>query len=190
MFDQIVGRGLVDLLTAQFPGRIELHAPWHEGREVSVLLRGDIDPVAAQQLLDDHGSSDLRFVDNGFVGGLPVGGTGTLFGAGESTLSDEVTAPRSYHLTPRGVSKAACAERHRQIRGYAREETISVGDSVEDAGMAEVTGTFWLVGGAAERDPAVLAALARHANVRIAEGGPGAAVYEAIVTTLMTAREG
>lgn len=190
VFDEIMGRGVLELLTSHFPGLIELHSPWHTGREVTLLLRGELDADAAQRLLDDHGSSDLRFVDNGFVGGLPTGGTGTLFGAGESTLSDAVQSPRSYHVTPRGVSKAACAERHRELRGYEREETISVGDSVEDLGMAEATGTFWLVGGAAERDPAVLAALARHSNVQIAEGGPGAAVYEAIVTTLMTAREG
>lgn len=189
VFDQIMGRGLLELLLSHFPGQIELHSPWHTGREVTVLLRGHVDTAAVQQLLDDHGSSDLRFVDNGFVGGLPVGGTGTLHGAGETTL-DPTLQPRSYHLTPREVSKAAAAEHHRQIRGYDRDETISVGDSAEDIGMAATTGTFWLVGGAAERDPAVSAALAQHQNVRIADGGPGAAVYEAIVTTLMAAREG
>ncbi|MBJ7471924.1 MAG: hypothetical protein JHD16_11515, partial [Solirubrobacteraceae bacterium] len=73
--------------------------------------------------------------------------------------------------------------------GYEIEETISVGDSAEDVGMAAATGTFWLVGGAAEQDPAVTAARVEHDNVVVAEGGPGAAVYEAIVSTIMADKQ-
>lgn len=185
VYDQMVSRGVVDLLTHHFDGFLELHTPWHVGREVSVLFRGEVDVTVAQQLLADHGSSDLRLIDNGYVGGLPTGGTGFQGGPGESTLDAAVQFPRSYHLAPEAVSKAAAVDRHRRIREYALEDTISVGDSAEDVGMAAATGTFWLVGGAAEQDPAVAAARAEHDNVRVAEGGPGAAVYEAIVTTLM-----
>jgi phosphoglycolate phosphatase len=191
--DLIVQRGVIDLLTRAYPGRIELHSPWHTGREVSVLFRGDIDTGAAQRLLDEHGSSDLRLIDNGFVGGLPRGGTGSGAGAPDlaTTLDDDVEHPRSYHLAPESVSKAAAVARHRRIRGYELEETISVGDSAEDVGMAAATGTFWLVRGEhVEADPAVQLALAEHANVRLAEGGAGEAVYEAIVTTLMLGRDG
>ncbi|MEH3052984.1 MAG: hypothetical protein PGN13_03110 [Patulibacter minatonensis] len=57
------------------------------------------------------------------------------------------------------MSKASAAARHRQIRGYEVDETISVGDSAEDVGMAAVTGAFWLVGGPhTEGDEAVRAA--------------------------------
>ena len=188
VYEQLVSRGVVDLLTHHFDGFLELHTPWHVGREVSVLFRGDVNVAVAQQLLDDHGSADLRLIDNGFVGGLPTGGTGFQGGPGESTLDAAVEFPRSYHLAPEAVSKAAAVDRHRRIRGYEIEETISVGDSAEDVGMAAATGTFWLVGGAAERDSAVAAARAEHDNVRVAEGGPGEAVYEAIVTTLMLAK--
>ena len=183
--DLIVSRGVIDLLTHHFDGFLELHTPWHVGREVSVLFRGDIDVAVAQQLLADHGSSDLRLIDNGYVGGLPTGGTGFQGGVGESTLDSAVEFPRSYHLAPESVSKAAAVDRHRRIRGYEIDETISVGDSAEDVGMAAATGTFWLVGGAAEHDSAVAIARREHDNVRVAEGGPGAAVYEAVVTTLM-----
>ncbi len=192
VYDLIVQRGVIDLLMHAFPGRIELHAPWHTGREVSVLFRGEIDVSEAQRLLDDNGSTDLRLIDNGFVGGLPRGGTSA--GAHRpdlaTTLDDDVEYPRSYHLAPDSVSKAAAAARHRRIRGYAMEETISVGDSAEDVGMAATTGTFWLVGGEhVQRDEAVQLAVTQHPNIRYAEGGPGAAVYEAIVTTLMLDRE-
>jgi hydroxymethylpyrimidine pyrophosphatase-like HAD family hydrolase len=187
--DQIVSRGVIDLLTHHFDGLLELHTPWHVGREVSVLFRGEIDTIVAQQLLNDHGSGDLRIVDNGFVGGLQTGGTGFQGGPGESTLDPSVEFPRSYHLTPEPTSKAAAVDRHRRIRGYDRADTISVGDSAEDVGMAACTGTFWLVAGAADRDPSVADALLEHDNVRHAEGGPGEAVYEAIVTTLMVGEE-
>ncbi len=189
VFEQIVSRGVVDLLTHHFEGFIELHTPWHTGREVSVLFRGDVDVAVAQQLLADHGSGDLRLIDNGYVGGLPTGGTGFQGGQGESTLDPAVESPRSYHLAPDSVSKAAAVDRHRRVRGYEIDETISVGDSAEDVGMAAATGAFWLVGGAAERDDAVTAARGEHSNVHVAEGGPGAAVYEAIVTTLMTGKQ-
>lgn len=187
--EQIVSRGVIDLLTHHFDGFLELHTPWHLGREVSVLFRGDIDVVVAQQLLNDHGSDDLRLVDNGYVGGLRTGGTGFHGGPGESTLDPAVEFARSYHLTPEGTSKAAAVDRHRRIRGYALDEVITVGDSAEDVGMAAASGTFWLVGGADTRDEAVAAAVLEHDNVRVAEGGPGEAVYEAIVTTLMVGDE-
>lgn len=186
----ITSRGVIDLLTHHFDGFIELHTPWHTGREVSILFRGEVDVIVAQQLLNDHGSADLRLIDNGYVGGLPTGGTGFQGGPGESTLDPAVEFPRSYHLAPESVSKAAAIDRHRRMRGYEISETISVGDSAEDVGMAAATGTFWLVGGAAERDEAVATARLEHDNVVVAEGGPGAAVYEAIVTTLMADKQG
>lgn len=192
VYDLIVQRGVIELLMRAFPGRIELHTPWHVGREVSILFRGELDVAEAQRLLDEHGSSDLRLIDNGYVGGLPRGGTGAAFGAPElqTQLDDDIETPRSLHLTPASVSKAAAVTRHRRIRGFAMEDTISVGDSAEDVGMAAATGTFWLVGGGhAQDDPAVQLAMTEHPNVRIAEGGPGEAVYEAIVTTLMQGRE-
>jgi hydroxymethylpyrimidine pyrophosphatase-like HAD family hydrolase len=187
--EQITSRGVIELLTHHFDGMIELHTPWHVGREVSVLFRGEIDTIVAQQLLNDHGSGDLRIVDNGYIGGLPTGGTGFQGGPGESTLDPSIASPRSYHLTPEGTSKAAAVDRHRRIRGYELDEVISVGDSAEDVGMAAASGVFWLVGGAEEKDEMVGPAMLEHDNIRVAEGGPGEAVYEAIVTTLMAGNE-
>jgi hypothetical protein len=63
-----------------------------------------------------------------------------------------------------------------------------VGDSREDLGVAPHVGTFWLVANAVERDPTLRDALA--VNVRIAEEGHGAGVYEAVVRTLAEARGG
>ena len=40
---------------------------------------------------------------------------------------------------------------------------------------------FWLVANAVERDPSITEAVAAYENVRVAEAGHGAGVYEAVV---------
>ena len=74
---------------------------------------------------------------------------------------------------------------HSQARGYALDQTFGVGDSREDLACAEHVREFWLVANAVRRDPSLLAEVARHENVRIAEAGHGAGVYEAVVSTLL-----
>jgi hydroxymethylpyrimidine pyrophosphatase-like HAD family hydrolase len=67
-----------------------------------------------------------------------------------------------------------------RARGYAREECIAIGDSVEDMGVAEHVGRFFLVANAkvaAERD-----------NVEVTEGANGEGFYEAVVRTLAESR--
>ena len=89
------------------------------------------------------------------------------------------------HLVPRVASKAGGVARHMQIRGLVAEDVIAIGDSVEDLGAASVVGTFWLVANAL---PEVLEAARGFANVRIAEEGYGAGVYEAVITELAERR--
>jgi len=165
IFDQITATGAPAALLERFPGMLELHTPWHLGRDVSHLFRGHVDTAEANDLLRDHG---LRLVDNGViyerVGDIPI--------------------VHAYHLIPAGASKARGVARHMQARGYAREDCIAVGDSREDLEAAEVVGMFWLVANALVRDPPMREAIAGRPGVRIAEGAYGAGVYEAVVTTL------
>jgi hydroxymethylpyrimidine pyrophosphatase-like HAD family hydrolase len=84
-----------------------------------------------------------------------------------------------------GASKASAVAFHMRVRGYAREETFAVGDSREDLACAQHVGSFWLVGNAVERDPSIREAAARYENVRIAQDGHGAGVYEAVLSTLV-----
>ena len=137
---------------------LEPHAPWDAGREVSHLLRGDADPAEANALLARHGHDDLRLLDNGH--GV-------------------------HHLVPAGISKAAAVAAHMQARGYEPDDCIAVGDSGEDVSMAEYVGCFWLV---ANAEPRAVAAARGVPNVRHAEAGHGAGVYEAVVTTLAERR--
>jgi hydroxymethylpyrimidine pyrophosphatase-like HAD family hydrolase len=170
IFDQITATGAPELLLDHYAGRLEYHEPWHKGREVSHLFRGDVDAFEADELLDRAGHGNLRLVDNGGIH-LPVPG---------------VDRAKAYHLVPAGASKANGVAFHMRARGYAREECIAVGDSREDLGAAAVVDTFWLVANALDRDPSIRAALA--ANTRVCEERNGAGVYEAVITELSERR--
>jgi hydroxymethylpyrimidine pyrophosphatase-like HAD family hydrolase len=170
---QIERSGAPAMLLERYEGRLEYHEPWHSNREVSHLFRGLVDAAEVDALLAEEGHGHLRLVDNGVVNR-------------RSAALADLPHVRGYHLVPAGASKAAAVAFHRQVRGYAREETFAVGDSREDLACAEHVGTFWLVANAVERDPSIRAATIRYENVRIAQAGHGAGVYEAVVSTLVT----
>jgi phosphoglycolate phosphatase len=170
---QIEDSGATALLLERYSGRLEYHEPWHVDREVSHLLRGLVDAAEVDMLLEEQGYGHLRLVDNGVVNR-------------RSAALAELSHVRGYHLVPAGASKAAAVAFHRQVRGYAREDTFAVGDSREDLACAEHVGTFWLVANAVERDPSIREAATVFDNVRVADAGHGAGVCEAVVSTLIT----
>jgi phosphoglycolate phosphatase len=164
VFAQIEAGGAPALLLERFAS-LEYHDPWHRDREVSHLFRGAIDARDADALLQEHGHEHLRLVDNGAI---------------------DREGLRAYHLVPRGASKGRAVARHMQVRGYAPQEAIAVGDSREDLTAAGAVGTCWLVANALDRDPLLVSALPR--NARVAEAGHGPGVYEAVVTELAERR--
>jgi len=172
--EQIERGGAPALLLERYEGRLEYHEPWHVDREVSHLFRGLVDAVEVDMLLAEHGHGRLRLVDNGVVNR-------------RSAALADLPHVRGYHLVPAGASKAAAVAFHRRVRGYAREQTFAVGDSREDLACAEHVGTFWLVANAVRRDPSMREAIAAHDNVRVAEAGHGAGVYEAVLSTMLGA---
>jgi phosphoglycolate phosphatase len=174
--EQIAASGAPDLLLEHFAGRLEYHAPWHEGREVSHLFRGQVDAFEADDLLGAHGHGALRLVDNG-----------------EAHLRSPTLAgverPRAYHLLPAGATKVGAVASHMRARGYERADCIAIGDSREDLAVSVRVGTFWLVANALERDPTIRESIdQRLATVRVAEEGYGPGVYEAVITTLAESR--
>jgi hypothetical protein len=174
VFELIDASGAPMLLLQHYAGHLEYHTPWHRDRDVSHLLRGSVDAREADQLLADNGHTDLRLVDNGVIGER-----GTLAVDG---------AVHAYHLIPRGGSKARAVARHMQIRGYAPEECIGIGDSREDLEVAEVVGRFFLMANAVEHDPEITTAIGGRENVEITEGRNGEGFYEAIVRSLAESR--
>jgi phosphoglycolate phosphatase len=167
--ETMVGRGIPDELFEYFQGRLEWHSPWHRQREFSLLFRGKVDTDEANRLLAERGHKGLRLVDNGAIFAPMEGIDGPA---------------HAYHLLPEGASKAKAVAFHMRARGYAPDECIAIGDSVEDLDVAAVVGHFFIPANGPERDPALREALAGRANVTVTEGRTGEGVYEAIVSTL------
>ena len=170
--EQIERSGAPQMLLEHYAGRLEYHEPWHVQREVSHLFRGLVDAVEADELLAQRGHANLRLVDNGVVNR-------------RSPALAQLDHVRGYHLLPVSASKASAVAFHSRARGYAREQTFAVGDSREDLACAEHVQGFWLVANAVSRDPSIAEAAAAYDNVRVAEAGHGAGVYEAVVSTLI-----
>jgi hydroxymethylpyrimidine pyrophosphatase-like HAD family hydrolase len=167
--DRMVAAGIPEMLFERFPGRLEWHRPWHAERVHSHLFRGLIDIDEGNELLAERGYEALRLLDNGAIG-RPMEGL-------------EIT--HVYHLVPREASKAKAVLTHMRARGYAPEGCIALGDSVEDLGVAEVVGRFFVPANGPERDPGLRDAIAALDNVTVTEGRMGDGFYEAVVSTLM-----
>jgi phosphoglycolate phosphatase len=154
--DQIAATGAPELLLSRYEGRLEYHAPFHLGREVSHVFRGSVDAREANELLAAEGQSQLRLVDNGEI----EPGTHT------------------FHLIPAGVSKAAAVSAHMRARGYAPAECVAVGDSREDLDVARVVGRLFLVANAVAGDSSAFP------NVERTEAAMSEGFYEAVVRSL------
>jgi hydroxymethylpyrimidine pyrophosphatase-like HAD family hydrolase len=170
--ERMLAEGVPDLLFERFPGRLEWHHPWHTERVLSHLFRGGVDVAEANRVLADAGHEDLRFLDNGAI----------------STPVEGVEVPHAYHLVPGGASKASAVAFHLRARGYAPEECIAVGDSLEDLDSAAAVGRFFVVANGPARDPSIREALARYPNAAVTEATMGDGVYEAVVATLAERR--
>jgi hydroxymethylpyrimidine pyrophosphatase-like HAD family hydrolase len=152
-----------------FAGRLEPHAPWHLGREGTVLLRGQVEAAAADALLAERGLGWARLLDNGRLrGAYPHLGAGPT---------------HAYHLLPAGVSKAATAAAYLAARGLEPERAAAVGDAPADLGLARVVGAMFLVANGAWA--AADAGAAVTAIVTPSAAGEG---FAEVVTTLLAGR--
>lgn len=170
LVEQVSARGVPELLLEHFDDRFEYHEPWHLDREMSHLFRGEVDTAEANRLLEENGHGDLRLLDNGAIRRQMPG----------------IEIAHVYHLVAKGASKASAVAAHAQARGYAREQTIAVGDSLEDLEAADSVGRFFMVANGPERDSGVKAALASFPNATVTEGRSGDGFHEAVITSLMT----
>jgi phosphoglycolate phosphatase len=167
--------GAPRLLLSTYEGRLEPHAPWHTGREVSHLFRGLVPVQEANAVLQEAGLGHLRLVDNGAI-------------SPEETELELDGRPHAYHLIPAAASKAAAVERHMAIRGYSPEQCVGVGDSAEDLEVARSVGRFFLVANAVERDSRLRNEALRYENVEVTEASHGEGFYEAVIRSLAEGR--
>ena len=168
--EQISDRGVPDFLFEAYRGKLEFHEPWHTGRTLSHLFRGDVDTAEVNRLLEENGHGDLRLLDNGAI----------------NRRMEGIEVTHAYHLVPKGVSKAGAVAAHARARGYEPDETIAVGDSVEDLEVAPSVGRFFMVANGPQGDPGVASAIGRFPNVTVTEARNGEGFYEAVVTSLMS----
>jgi hydroxymethylpyrimidine pyrophosphatase-like HAD family hydrolase len=167
--ETMVERGIPDQLFEHFAGRLEWHSPWHRQRELSLLFRGKVDVREANELLAERGITGLKLIDNGAI----------------FAPMDGIEGPaHAYHLLPAAASKANAVAFHMRARGYAPDECIAIGDSVEDLSVADVVGRFFVPANGPERDAELREAIASRQNVTVTEGRMGEGVYEAVVSTL------
>jgi hydroxymethylpyrimidine pyrophosphatase-like HAD family hydrolase len=125
--ESMVRSGGAGLILERYAGRLELHTPWAlEGRDVTLLLRGQVDPVEATATLRDSGYGWIAVQDNGIIR-RPF----------PSLDLDEVHV---YHLAPRGVSKRDAVAADLEARGLARDDAVVIGDAPTDVEAAEVVG--------------------------------------------------
>ncbi|HYT24921.1 MAG TPA: HAD family phosphatase, partial [Actinomycetota bacterium] len=114
-----------------FRGRLEPHAPWHEGRQGTALLRGQVDAVEVDEVLAGAGFGWARLQDNGRLrGAYPHLGPATT---------------HAYHLAPAGVTKARAAAAYLARRGLAAGRAAAIGDAPADLELAGVVGAMFLV---------------------------------------------
>jgi phosphoglycolate phosphatase len=171
--EQMIAAGIPDLLFERFAGRLEWHAPWHMGRDLSLLMRGKVDVEETNALLAERGHAGLRFLDNGAIARRVEGVDGRA---------------HAYHLVPRGASKGAAVAFHLRARGYDPESCIAVGDSIEDLEAAASVGRFFVVANGARFDESLGEALGRFPNATVTDGAMGDGFYEAVVSTLAERR--
>ncbi|MCK9874433.1 HAD hydrolase family protein [Frankia sp. Ag45/Mut15] len=168
-FDQ-VPPVLLDKLIDRHPGELELHTPWHTGREIDVMLRGRIEVAEVDAWLTEIGFGWLSMRDNGLIS--------------PSHMPHLGGQPHVYHLVPDGVSKGDAVAYDLRRRGLSPTEAIAIGDSASDLEMAAHVGRMHLVANAL-RHPSIPGLLPKYDNVTIEDGSVGAgwanAVRQAIV---------
>lgn len=145
--------GAVGALFEAFPGRLEHHTPWSAWRDYTQLFRGLVDTDEADRVLAGNGFGWLSLHDNGRLHGAYLG--------------LEAGLAKAYHLMPRGVDKGSAVKLDRARRGFAREQTIAIGDAIADLAMAGEVGALILVRDAVEADPALAEAAGRMKNVYV-----------------------
>ncbi len=162
---------LVEALLRRYAGRLELHAPWHAGHQVDVLLRGNVRVEQTESWLAAQGFPWLRLRDNGV---LPYG---------RWSLDRQVGPVHVYHLMPDGISKGTAVGHDLRRRGLSPEQAIAIGDSESDLGMAPKVRRFWLTANGG-RDERLASLLGAHPNAVVCDEAVGLGWAQAVRSVL------
>jgi hydroxymethylpyrimidine pyrophosphatase-like HAD family hydrolase len=161
VWELILDGGAPDLLLREFPGRLEYHDPWAQGRDCTHLFRGQIDIEHANELLLSNNFKNLCIIDNGRVRRR-----------GKS-LDSSITEIRAYHLLPRVSNKASAVRKDIATRGVKISHTIAIGDSEADLELANEVGALFLVKNALNDSPRLIEKIRDFGNVFITSAEMG-----------------
>lgn len=168
VYGTILDSGVVDLLLESYPGKLEMHTPWSEERDCTPLLRGYVDLAEVRELLARHGHGGFEMLDNGVIP--------------RKSPTLDVPETRAYHIVPLGVSKDQAVLMDQERRGFAREETVAVGDAEADMPFATAAGAFFLVRNGLEHNPHLAREIDESENVFVTEGRMGLGWAEVVET--------
>jgi len=161
--------GLLDRLVARSGGRLEPHAPWYEGHETDVMVRGRVEVGATERWLAREGFGWLRLRDNGVLPG--------------HTLPGDGGPVHVYHLMPDGLTKGLGVAADLARRGLRPAQAVAVGDSTSDLAMAPQVDRFFLVANG-EASPGTAEAARAHPNVTVCRGANGLGWAQAVTWAL------
>jgi hydroxymethylpyrimidine pyrophosphatase-like HAD family hydrolase len=167
--EALLRAGAVATVLERFAGRIEPHAPWHEHRQGTALLRGQVEVAEVDATLRAAGLGWARLLDNGRLRG-PY----PHLGPGET---------HAYHLLPAGVSKAATATTYLAAKGLEPSQAAAVGDGPADLELADAVGAMFLVA-----NGAWAADLAGERQVVVSPSSAGAGFAEVVQALCATPR--
>jgi phosphoglycolate phosphatase len=170
VYQAILDTGVVAMLLAEYPRRLEMHTPWSEERDCTPLMRGNLDPGQANGLLAERGFQQFELVDNGVIP--------------RKSPTLDVTETRAYHLVPRGVSKELAVEKDQEHRGIGRLETVAVGDAAADLPLSRTAGAFFMVRNGLDANPHLAGDVDSMENVFVTEGRMGEGWAEVVETLL------
>ena len=157
--DVINASGAMERLFAAFPGQIEYHSPWNVDRRATNVLRGRVDPGAANELFVDL-AVPITLVENGVIS--PSG----------HSLIDDGEPVRAYHLAPTGATKGEAIRADLKRRGIGRDEALMVGDGLADLECApEVAAVFMLANSL--KAPQMAATIEAVPNAYVTDGAQG-----------------
>lgn len=167
ILESINRSGAVELLFKTFPGRLEFHTPWSEGRECTHVFRGYIDVSYANQILKEKGYLNLEVIDNGIIHTL-------------GNLNKDLPEIHAYHLIPKGTGKHIGLKKDREIRKILKEETVAIGDAFADLALASEVGALFLVKNALNGNSGLADAALKYENVFFTEEEMGLGFAEVI----------
>jgi hypothetical protein len=149
-------------LIAQFPQNIEPAKSGNDGREVSLLIQGQLAIDQAEAWLNSSNHGWVEIHENG------------VWPETSPTLPG-VTPLHTYHLTPRGISKGSCIAADIARRGLDPADCAFVGDALADLQVAPFVGHVFIVHNGASISPGLYQAAAAVSNVTVtsAEFGSG-----------------